>query len=80
MFGFTTKYLLNSASRVFDPQRETSRYTAPRVCPPIPSYAPLPRKPCMNFPGVSSSPSRKSVWDRQVELEGAVDEESFDSG
>ena len=49
MFRFTTKYLLNSTSHIFDPQCETSSYIAPHICPPIPSYALLTHKPCMNF-------------------------------
>ena len=71
MFGFTTKYLLNSTSRIFDPQCETSSYIAPHICPLIPSYAPLTHKPCMNF---------SRFWLVCQELRGLLMRNPFNSG
>lgn len=70
MFGFSTKSLLDSVyHRVLDPRHNENR-PVPSLRSPISSYAPLSPKPCINFPGLAPSrPARKSVSERQVELE-----------
>ncbi|KAL2472617.1 Pro-Pol polyprotein [Forsythia ovata] len=81
MFGFSTKSLLDSVyHRVLDPRHNENR-PVPSLRSPISSYAPLSPKPCINFPGLAPSRrARKSVSERQVELEERLMQNSLTRG